>query len=335
MQRHHRKTYGDIMALMKALAAALAATVLASPAVADTWPSKPITLLVPFSAGGPTDFIARLVAEPLSRELGQQVIVQNKPGASGNVGYQSVLNGPADGYTLMHNTVGMQAINPLMYPSAKMHPLQDYVPVGITGAMPNLLVVNPERTPVKTLDELVERGRATSNGLSYATFGPGSSPHVYGALLQKAAKFQAVGVAYKGSANAVTDVIGGQIDFLFDSMSTSIGQVQAGRLKALAITSAQRSPMLPDVPTLKEAGYGSLDLKFWFSLQVPAGTPPEVVKKLRGAVANVVASDAYRKAMQERGAEALPVAPADLDAFFKRETAQWTDAANAVGLKAE
>ena len=152
---------------------------------------------MPFSAGGPTDFIARLVAEPLSRELGQQVIVQNKPGASGNVGYQSVLNGPADGYTLMHNTVGMQAINPLMYPSAKMHPLQDYVPVGITGAMPNLLVVNPERTPVKTLDELVERGRATSNGLSYATFGPGSSPHVYGALLQKAAKFQAVGVAYK------------------------------------------------------------------------------------------------------------------------------------------
>lgn len=325
------------MALMKAAAAA-ATTVLAltaGPALADTWPTKPITLLVPFSAGGPTDFIARLVAEPLSRELGQQVIVQNKPGASGNVGYQSVLNGPADGYTLMHNTVGMQAINPLMYPSAKMDPLKDYVPIGTTGTMPNLLVVNPERTPVATLAELVARGRAAPHGLSYATFGPGSSPHVYGALLQKLAKFQAVGVAYKGSANAVTDVIGGQIDFLFDSMSTSIGQVQGGRLKALAITSAARSPLLPDVPTLKEAGYAGLDLNFWFSLQAPAGTPPEVVAKLRTAVANVVANEAYRKAMQERGAEALSVAPAQLDDFFKRETAQWTDAANAVGLKAE
>ena len=241
------------MALMKAVAAA-ATTVLAltaGPALADTWPTKPITLLVPFSAGGPTDFIARLVAEPLSRELGQQVIVQNKPGASGNVGYQSVLNGPADGYTLMHNTVGMQAINPLMYPSAKMDPLKDYVPIGTTGTMPNLLVVNPERTPVATLADLVARGRAAPHGLSYATFGPGSSPHVYGALLQKLAKFQAV------------------------------------------------------------------------------------VAKLRTAVANVVANEAYRKAMQERGAEALSVAPAQLDDFFKRETAQWTDAANAVGLKAE
>ncbi|MNS93200.1 Tripartite tricarboxylate transporter family receptor [compost metagenome] len=323
------------MALMKALATAIAAAALVSPAVADTWPAKPITLLVPFSAGGPTDFIARLVAEPLSRELGQQVIVQNKPGASGNVGYQSVLNGPADGYTLMHNTVGMQAINPLMYPNAKMHPLQDYVPIGTTGAMPNLLVVNPERTSAKTLADLVKQGREAPHGLSFATFGPGSSPHVYGALLQKLAKFQAVGVAYKGSANAVTDVIGGQVDFLFDSMSTSLGQVQAGRLRALAITSAARSPMLPDVPTLKEAGYAGLDLKFWFSLQAPKGTPPEVVTKLRAAVANVVASEAYRKAMQERGAEALSVAPAELGAFFKRETAQWTDAANTVGLKAE
>ena len=323
------------MTLNKLFAACLASAALSAPAFADAWPAKPITLVVPFSAGGPTDFIARLVAEPLARELGQQVIVQNKPGASGNVGYQSVLNGPADGYTLMHNTVAMQAINPLMYPSAKMHPLEDFVPVGTTGAMPNLLVVNPERTPVKTLAELVERGRSAPHGLIYATFGPGSSPHVYGASLQKLANFQAVGVAYKGSANAVTDVIGGQVDFLFDSMSTSIGQVQGGRLKALAITSAARSPLLPDVPTLKEAGYPALDLKFWFALQTLAGTPDDVVQKLRAAVAKVVASDAYRQAMQERGAEALQVAPAKLDEFFKQETAQWTQAAKTIGLKAE
>ena len=168
------------MTLNRILAACLASATLSAPA----WPIlavKPITLVVPFSAGGPTDFIARLVAEPLARELGRRVIVQNKPGASSAVGYQSVLNGPADGYTLiLARRVAIRAINPLMSQRPD-ESLKDYVPVGTTGAMPNLLVVNPERTPVKTLAELVERGRNTPNGLSYATFGPGSSPHVYGA----------------------------------------------------------------------------------------------------------------------------------------------------------
>ncbi|OZI77987.1 Bug family tripartite tricarboxylate transporter substrate binding protein [Bordetella genomosp. 12] len=311
------------------------ALLMSAQAAAAGWPERPITLLVPFSAGGPTDFIARLVAEPLARELGQPVIVQNKAGASGNVGYQSVLNGPHDGYTLLHNTVGMQAINPLMYPETNMKPAQDYVTVGITGAMPNVLVINPQKNDFANLQALVERGRSAPQTLSYANFGPGSSPHVYGALLQKLAGFEAVGVPYKGSANAVTDVLGGQVDFLFDSMTTSLGQIQTGRLKALAITSAQRSPLLPDVPTLKEAGYPGGDLKFWFSLQAPAGTPPEAQQKLRAAIARVVASDAYRAAMQERGAEALSVAPDALDAFMTRETGAWTDAARSIGLKAD
>lgn len=315
--------------------AATTALLLSGPASAAAWPDRPLTLLVPFSAGGPTDFIARLVAEPLGKELGQPVIIQNKPGASGNVGYQSVLNAPHDGYTLLHNTVGMQAINPMMYPSAKMAPSQDFVTVGITGAMPNVLVVNPQKNPVADLKELVAQGNRAPQALSYANFGPGSSPHVYGALLQKMAGFKAVSVPYKGSSNAMTDVLGGQVDFLFDSMTTSLGQIQSGRLKALAITSAQRSPLLPDVPTLKEAGYPAVDLKFWFSLQAPAGTPPEAVGKLREAIAKVVASEGFRTAMQERGAEALSVAPADLDAFMQKETASWVDAAQAIGLKPE
>ncbi len=315
--------------------AATTALLLSGPASAAGWPDRPITLLVPFSAGGPTDFIARLVAEPLGKELGQPVIIQNKPGASGNVGYQSVLNTPHDGYTLLHNTVGMQAINPLMYPSAKMAPSQDFVTVGITGAMPNVLVVNPQKNPVADLKELVAQGNRAPQALSYANFGPGSSPHVYGALLQKMAGFKAVSVPYKGSSNAMTDVLGGQVDFLFDSMTTSLGQIQSGRLKALAITSAERSPLLPEVPTLKEAGYPAVDLKFWFSLQAPAGTPPETVGKLREAIAKVVASEGFRAAMQERGAEALSVAPADLDAFMQKETASWVDAAQAIGLKPE
>lgn len=321
------------MKLAYALFAGLVTTFSMAPAVAQDWPAKPITLLVPFSAGGPTDFIARLIAEPLSKELNQQVIVQNKPGASGNVGYQSVLNGAADGYTLLHNTVGMEAINPLMYPEANLKPLIDYVTIGTTGSMPNVLVVHPDKLKVDTLGDLVKLGKKAPDSLTYATFGPGTSPHVYGSLLQKLAGFQAIAVPYKGSANAMTDVLGGQVDLLFDSMSTSVGQVKAGKLKALAVTSATRSPLLPDVPTLKETGYPSFDLKFWFSLQAPANTPKDVVEKLRVAVAKVVASEPYKLALQERGAESLSVAPGDLDAFIQKETAQWSEIATSIGVK--
>ena len=231
------------MAFQKILAAGMAAAALSGPALADTWPSKPITLVVPFSAGGPTDFIARLVAEPLARELGQQVIVQNKPGASGNVGYQSVLNGPADGYTLMHNTVAMQAINPLMYPDQDFNPARDLVPVGITGALPNVLVVHPS-SGIKTLAELVAKGKAMNAQLNFATFGPGSSPHFYGTLFQKATQVAAEPIAYKGSGDAAKDMLAGRIDYMFDSMTTAIANVKAEKLVALAITSPQRSPLL-------------------------------------------------------------------------------------------
>jgi tripartite-type tricarboxylate transporter receptor subunit TctC len=316
----------------------LAATFLlfmATTASAAEWPAQPITIIVPFSAGGPTDFIARLVAEPLSKELGKTVVVQNQAGASGNVGYKNVLSQPADGYTLLHNTVGMQVINPLMYPDANLQPAQDYVTVGVTGAMPNVLVINPKKNPVTNLASLIERGRQAPQSLSYANYGPGSSPHVYGALLQRLARFEAVSVPYRGSANAMTDVMGGQVDFLFDNISTSLSQIQSGRLTALAITSPNRSPLLPDVPTLKEAGYASLDLKFWFSLQAPAGTPPDVIARLQQAVSKVVQSDAYRKALEDRGAEALPVTPKEIKQFVQAETVSWTKAVQSIGLKPE
>src|SRR5690606_35836516 len=186
------------------------AGITAAPAQAAEWPNKPITIVVPFSAGGPTDFIARLVAEPLSKKLGQAVIVQNKPGASGNVGYKTTLSERADGYTLLHNTVGMQALNPLMYPALNMAPSKDYTTVGITGTMPNLLVVKPDKVKANSVKELVEL--AKKEPLTYATFGMGTSPHVYGSLLQKYGKFSALQVPYKGSSNAMTDIVAGQVD---------------------------------------------------------------------------------------------------------------------------
>ncbi|MDP9962906.1 tripartite-type tricarboxylate transporter receptor subunit TctC [Variovorax paradoxus] len=301
---------------------------------ATDWPDRPIRIVVPFAAGGPTDFIARMIATPLGAHLGQPVVVENKPGASGNLGAQFVAESPADGYTLLHNTVGMQAINPLLYRNARFDPSRDLSVVGVTGAMPNVLVVNPG-LPAQSVRDLVAIGREKPDRLSYATFGVGTSPHVYGEVLQKLGRFKAVPIPYKGSAPAITDVIGGQVDFLFDSMTTCVGQVQAGKLRGLAITSAERSALLPDVPTLKEAGFPAFDLKFWFSLQAPAGTPSDVMGKLKAAFHRAASEPAYTDGLKARGAEHLPMKASEVNAFVRREVQRWSEVARSLEIKPE
>lgn len=310
-----------------------AVSMLARPVLAAGWPTRPIKLVVPFAAGGPTDFIARLLATPLSRELGQPVVIDNRPGASGNLGAQNVLDADADGYTLLHNTVGMHAVNPLMYPSARFQPLRDFKPIATTAAMPNVLVVHPDKLPVRSVADLVRIGKSRADGLTYATFGAGTSPHIYAALLQKAAGFSAMAIPYKGSSPALTDVMAGQVDFVFDSFTTCIGQIQGGKLRALAITASGRSPMLPDVPTLKEAGYPGVDMKFWFSLQAPAHTPKAVIDRLRAAAAKAVADPDYIAALRARGAEPMPTRSSELDAFVQRDAERWTSVARGLGIK--
>ncbi|GJG94026.1 tripartite tricarboxylate transporter substrate binding protein [Cupriavidus pauculus] len=321
--------------IRRTLVLGAAAAMVAGPVFAADWPSKPVRIVVPFAAGGPTDFIARLLATALSRELGQPVVIDNRPGASGNIGAQHVLDSGADGYTLLHNTVAMQAVNPLMYPHARFQPGRDFVPIATTGSMPNVLVVHPDKLGASTLADLVRLGKAKSDALTYATFGAGTSPHIYGALLQKAAGFHAVAVPYKGSSPALTDVMAGQVDFVFDSFTTCIGQIQGGKLKALAITASQRSPMLPDVPTLKEAGYPSVDLKFWFSLQASAQTPKPVVDRLRAAAAKAVNDPEYVAALRNRGAEPMPTRPDQLVDFVRHDTERWTKVARGLGIQPE
>ncbi|KAG1467336.1 hypothetical protein G6F57_013063 [Rhizopus arrhizus] len=300
---------------------------------AEGYPNRPLRLIAPSSPGGILDITSRIVGKKLSERLGQPVVVENVPGAAGILGMQSLLRAEPDGYTMVMGSSGPNAVNYTLY-SKLPYAMSDFAPVARIITMPNALVVHAN-APVKPLAEFRDYARGKQGNLSMAVSMIGTSGHLGGELLKNRLEFTAVTVPYKGAAPATNDLVAGQVDFTVENVITVAPLVKAGRLRALAVTTRERSQILPDVPTLKEAGYGSLDLKFWFALQVPAGTPPEVVTKLRGAVANVVASDAYRKAMQERGAEALPVAPADLDAFFKRETAQWTDAANAVGLKAE
>jgi tripartite-type tricarboxylate transporter receptor subunit TctC len=315
------------------LGAAAAAT--AFPAFTQAWPSQVLKIVVPFAAGGPTDFVARSIATHLSQILGQPVVVENRPGASGNLGAQAVAEAAPDGYTLVHTTAAMQAVNPLMYSTARFNITKHLVPLGMTAALPNLLVINPAKHKFHTAAELVAKARERPNALSYATFGNGTSPHVYGALLEKVGKFDALAVPYKGSAPAATDLLGGQIDFLFDSATTSLGQVQSGKLKALAITSSKRSPLLPDVPTMREAGFAEFDLQQWFALQAPATTPRPIVDRLRVAIAQAAADKRYQKSLVDRGAEPVTVAPADVEKFALDEARKWTEVARLLNLKPE
>lgn len=316
-------------------AAAALAAANCLPALGSAWPSKPVKIVVPFAAGGPTDFIARMMATSLSEALGQPVIVENRPGASGNLGAQFVADSQPDGYTLLHSTVAMQAVNPLMYRNTRFEYGRDLVALGVTGAMPNVLVVQPTKLQVDSVSALVKRAREKADALTYATFGNGTSPHIYGALLQKLGGFSAIAIPYKGSAPAITDVIAGQVDFLFDSMTTCVGQVQAGTLRGLAITASRRSSLLPDVPTLSEAGFPSFDLKFWFSLQAPAGTPAPVVERLRVAVAKVAASRSYQEQLAARGAESLAVAASGAVDFIAKDSQKWTEIAKTLEVKPE
>ncbi len=303
-----------------------------SRARAQSREARLIRIVVPFSAGGPTDFIARQFATALAAEMSATVIVDNRPGASGNIGTQLVVDGPADGLTLVHTTAAMQAVNPLMYPTARFHPNQDLVPVGITGSLPNVLVVHPD-SGIKTVPELLAAGRQRE--LTYATFGPGSSPHIYAATLQHSTGLKAVAVPYKGSGAAIVDMLAGQIDFMFDSLTTSVSHVRAGKLTGLALTSAQRSRVLPEVPTLKEAGIQARDLDFWFALQVKAGTPSQAVAELRDGIYRAVQRTDYIEAMQARGVETVAIAPAALQAHVQRGFDDWSAAARAIDLKAE
>ena len=315
------------------VAAALAA-MLPLQAGAQQNAGKITTVVVPFAAAGPTDFMARLLARPLGRELGSQVIIENRPGASGNIGTKQVMASKPDGLTLVHTTIAMQAINPMMYPDQDFNPARDLVSLGITGALPNVLVVHPS-SGIKTIAELVAKGKQKNAQLNFATFGPGSSPHFFGTLFEKLTQVAATPIAYKGSGDAAKDMLAGRIDYMFDSMTSAIANVKAEKLVALAITSPQRSALLPDVPTLKELGYAAADVNFWLMLQVPAKTPPEIVTALRQAVSKAVQDPEYKQNVAARGVENLYVAPERLDAFVASETKKWRDTALSIGIKAE
>ena len=308
---------------LKTLAAAtLAVAGMGSALAADAYPDKPLTMIVPFSAGGTTDILARIVGQALGQELGQTIIIENKPGAGGNIGAQQASRAKADGYTLFMGTVGTHAINQALYKKLPYDPVKDFAPLSRVANVPNLLVAHPSR-PYKTVQEMIAYAKKHPGEVTYGSPGSGASPHVSGALFQSMTGAEMTHVPYKGSAPAISDLLGNQIAVMFDNMPSAIQHVRSGKLRPIAVTTAKRSPELPDVPTIAEAGVPGYEATSWFGLWAVAGTPAPILTKLQAALTKVLKDPAVAKKIADQGGEVVIETPAQFDAFIKSEAAKW------------
>jgi len=318
--------------LKKLLAAALTAALLPAAAVAATnaYPTKPVRFVVPYPAGGPLDTVARAIGEKLRDSLGQPVVVENKPGAGGNLGADYVAKQPADGYTIVMGAVATHAINPTLFSKMPYDPVKDFAPITRVAMVPNIVVVNP-KVPVHNVKELIAYVKANPDKLSYGSSGSGSSMHLSGELFNSMTGLHIQHIPYKGSAPAVNDLLGNQIGLMFDNMPSSYPHVKAGKLRAIAVTSGKRSPALPDVPTVAEAGVPGYEATSWFALYATGGTPQPIVDRLNAEVVKILAMPEVKKQMAEQGAEPNPEKPAQLAAFMKSEAAKWAKVVKASG----
>ncbi|WP_417282805.1 Bug family tripartite tricarboxylate transporter substrate binding protein [Comamonas sp.] len=309
---------------LKSLAAAalLGAVGMAPAAAQDVFPSKPLTIVVPFAAGGTTDILARIVSQALQQELGQTVIVDNKPGAGGNIGAAAAARAAADGYTLFMGTVGTHAINASLYQKPGFDPIKDFAPLTRVATVPNLLVANPKQ-PFKTVKEMIAYAKANPGKLNYGSSGSGSSIHLSGELFRSMTGLDMVHVPYKGSAPAITDLLGNQIAVMFDNMPSAIQHVRSGKLRPIAVTTAKRSPELPDVPTVAEAGVPGYEATSWFGLWTQAKTPAPVQQRLHAAIAKVLKDPAVIKKINDQGGDIVIDTPAEFAAYIKAESAKW------------
>lgn len=303
-----------------------------SQAQAADWPQKPLRLIVPFAPGGNSDVVARLVSNELGKELGQSVIVENVPGASGVIGTGNVARAAPDGYTLLLGTVGTQAINLSLFNSLSEKNLESFAPVTMFTTLPNVLVVHPD-LPVDSVAELVAYAQKQSKPLSFASSGIGSSIHLSGEMFKTATGLPMTHVPYRGSAPALTDLIGRQVDLMFDNLPPSLPFIKSGKLKALAVTSAKRNPLLPDVPTMIESGYPNFEIGSWNGIMVPAGTPPEVIRKIDAAMRKVVGTPDFKQRIEQLGGEARADGPEVFDPFIRAEYRKWADVIKAAGVE--
>lgn len=307
------------------VALSFAALFFAMSAWAQTYPVKPIRLVVPFPAGGPTDIVARPLAQMLGDELKQQVIIDNKGGAGGSIGADAVAKSAPDGYTLLMGTVGTNAINGSLYKKLSYDPVKDFTPIALVASAPLAIVVNPAN-PAKNLTDYIRQAKESPDSMVFGTAGNGTPGHLTGALFESAAQVKLKHVPYKGSAPAVTDLIAGQIASMFDPVQSVIGHINSGRARALAVTSKTRSPVLPNVPTVAEQGLPQFESIAWWAVFAPANLPAGLQQQLKTAVEKIAASAAYGQKLGNLGVVPHTEVQESLAAFQLREVAKWAKA---------
>jgi tripartite-type tricarboxylate transporter receptor subunit TctC len=319
-------------------------TVLALPAgvmAQAAWPSKPVRIVVPFPAGGTTDILARALAPELQKAFGQPFVVENKAGAGGNVGAAEVAKSAPDGHTFLMGTVGTHAINSSLYAKMPYDHVKDFVPVTLVAGVPNVLVFNPAKAQqlgVNSVADLVKVAKANPGKLNMASSGNGTSIHLSGELFKTQTGSFMVHFPYRGSGPALIDLLGGNMDLMFDNLPSSMPQIKAGKLKALAVTSAQRSPALPDVPTVAEAGGPALkgyEASSWFGLLAPAGTPMEIVNRVQQETAKAMEVPAIKERLLSQGAQPSGMTSAAFASFIDAETMKWAAVVKASGAKVD
>jgi tripartite-type tricarboxylate transporter receptor subunit TctC len=293
-------------------------------AQASDWPAKPIRWVVPFPPGGAMDAIARILGESAGKTLGQTFVIENKPGAGGNIGADMVAKSPADGYTIMITSIGMATNKPL-YEKLSYDPIKDFAPISLLAVVPNVLVTNSTQPNVKTVADVIAAAKKAPGELTYASTGNGTSIHLAGEMFTSLAGVTMMHVPYKGSGPAVSDLLGGQVNYMFDSVTSARNHIQSGKLRPLAVTTAKRSKSLPDVPTMAEAGVKGYDVSPWFAVFAPAGTPAPIIDKLNKVLVDAMKQPEVMARLEAIGAETVGSSPAELGKHLARESAMWAE----------
>ncbi len=307
----------------------------AAPAAAQTeFPTQPVTMVVPFAAGGSTDLVARIVAQRMSQELGQQVLVDNRGGAGGMLGATAVAQAQPDGYTILMGTIATHALSASLYANPPFDPVADFAPVAWLVTVPNVLTVNPQ-FPAQNVEELIALLKEKPGEYAYASSGNGTPLHLSGELFKSMAGVDIIHVPYQGSGPALVDVIGGAVPISFDNLPSSTEPIRSGQLRALAVTTKERAPNFPDIPTMEEAGVPGYETNSWNALFAPAGTPPEVIARLNEAANTAIQDPEVQKRLAEVGAQIVGSTPEELGEHVKAEVDRWRPVVEASGARIE
>ncbi len=320
--------------IVRRLALAFALQCMAASAFAADYPAKPIRLVVPYAPGGGADGVARIVAKKMSENIGQPIVIDNKGGAGSILGTDIVAKAEPDGYTLLLGQSGPISINPAIYKSLPYDPVKDFAPVSMTTAYPYILVVNPD-LPVKSLQEFVSLARSKPGALNYGSTGVGAANHLVSEMFSSKAGIKMTHVPYRGTALAVGDLLSGQLSMVFGDPISVLSQMKAGKLRPLAVTSLQRSPVAPEVPTLAESGYLGFEALAWHGILAPAKTPPEIVKKLNEEIVKALADPGTKKLLEDQAMQTVGSTPADFAAFIQKDIVLWKGVATSANVTVE